>query len=583
MVKDRRPPQETRDLRKRAEARLQLEAPGLQELSPEAIRAMLHELQVHQLELEMQNEALRESQASLEASSKRYRDFYDFSPVGFLTLDKSGLIRQINLTAANQLGVNRDRLITRAFQLFMEVDDSELFRLFLKRVFQEPGQQHCEIRLKGRDGGNFYARLDSLAVADINGSPVCHTSVTDISQLKQAERELQESQGLFTAFMRHLPSVAVIRDLEGRYLFVNPAWERAFHKTREEWLGKTTDDLWPPHVAERFRAQDRMILESGEALQTLGPLPHPDGVHHWAAYRFPIAGPDGSPVLIGITAIDVTEPMKTKARLEQLLASSPAAIYTCEAGSDFAPTYVSENIKAQVGWEPRDFLEDPRFWINHLHPEDRPRILEQLKFPWPEDHQSLEYRFLAKDGAYRWMCDEVKLMRDQDGNPVEVTGAWRDITARRLAEEALKESENQYQMLVNQIPAVIFKGYADWSIDFFDHKVEALTGYGKTEFDSRKLKWCDLILPEDLVKVRHSLIEALKGDHSYVREYRIREKDGDICWIQARGQIFCDAAGKVDFVSGVLFDITARKEAETTLQKERQRFFSLLDVLPAYV
>ncbi len=581
MGQDRRPPQESRDLREKAEARLHLEAPGLQELSPEAIRAMIHELQVHQLELEMQNEALQESQASLEASSKRYSDFYDLAPVGFLTLDKSGLIQQINLTAASQLGVNRDRLINRAFQLFIEVDDGELFRLFLDRVFQEPGPLHCEIKLKRRDGGNFCARLDSLAVADISGSPVCRTSVTDISELKQAERELRESQGLFTSFMRHLPSVAVIRDLEGRYLFVNAAWEQAFHKTREEWLGKTTDDLCPPHVAEKFRAEDRMILESGEALQTLGPLPHPDGVHHWVSYRFPIVGPEGSPVLIGITAIDVTEPMKTKARLEQLLASSPAAIYTCKVGSDFAPTYVSEN--TLVGWESRDFLEDPCFWINHLHPEDRPRILEQLEFPWPEDHQSLEYRFLAKDGAYHWMYDELKLVRDRDGNPVEVTGAWRDITARRLAEEALKERENQYRLLVNQIPAVIFKGYADWSIDFFDHKVEALTGYGKAAFDSRKLKWCDLILPEDLVKVRHSFIEALKGDHSYVREYRIRKKDGDICWIQARGQIFCDAAGKVDFVSGLLFDITARKEAETILQKERQRFFSLLDVLPAYV
>ena len=151
------------------------------------------------------------------------------------------------------------------------------------------------------------------------------------------------------------------------------------------------------------------------------------------------------------------------------------------------------------------------------------------------------------------------------------------------AEEALRESEAKYRLLVNQIPAVVFKGYQDWSVDFFDRKIEKLTGYPKEEFDSRQLKWCDLILPEDLDMVRGVFKQALKTDKSYVREYRIRKKDGEIAWIQARGQIFCDAAGQVDYVSGVFFDITARKAAETIIHQERQRFFSLLDMLPATV
>ncbi len=94
-------------------------------------------------------------------------------------------------------------------------------------------------------------------------------------------------------------------------------------------------------------------------MQTLGTLPHPDGLHHWIAYRFPIVDQDGQPVMIGINAIDVTEAMETKARLEQVLASGPAAIYTCEPGGDFALTYLSDNVKALVGWEARDFLADP--------------------------------------------------------------------------------------------------------------------------------------------------------------------------------------------------------------------------------
>ncbi|MBM4299906.1 MAG: response regulator [Deltaproteobacteria bacterium] len=154
---------------------------------------------------------------------------------------------------------------------------------------------------------------------------------------------------------------------------------------------------------------------------------------------------------------------------------------------------------------------------------------------------------------------------NEPGEMIGTVGYGQDITKEKEIEGALKESESQYRLLVNQIPAVVFKGYKDWSIDFFDDRIEGVTGYRKAEFDSRRLRWCDLILPEDLDMVSGLFIQALSTDKSYVREYRIRRKNGEIAWIQARGQIFCDAAGQVDFISGVFFDITARKAMEAQL------------------
>jgi PAS domain S-box-containing protein len=170
---------------------------------------------------------------------------------------------------------------------------------------------------------------------------MCRTSITDISELKQAEQKLQESERLFAAFMAHLPSLAVIRDLEGRCLFANAAWERAFQKSREKWWGETTDDLWPPEIPAKFKQPDQLVMKTGEALHTLGPLPHPDGLHHWISKRFPIVDQDRQPVIIGINAIDVTGQLATQTLLERFLASSPAAIYACEVTGIFAPTYIS--------------------------------------------------------------------------------------------------------------------------------------------------------------------------------------------------------------------------------------------------
>ncbi|MHB8068421.1 MAG: ABC transporter substrate binding protein [Desulfobaccales bacterium] len=159
----------------------------------------------------------------------------------------------------------------------------------------------------------------------------------------------------------------------------------------------------------------------------------------------------------------------------------------------------------------------------------------------------------------------------------------RDITKRKQAEEALQLTEGEYRLLVNQIPAVVFKGYADWGVDFFDNKIEALTGYSKEEFDSRQIKWCELILPEDLQQAKGRFIKGIKSGGAYEREYRIRKKDGGIAWIQAMGQIFYDAEGKLDYISGVFFDITERKRAEERLREQMQFSATLLETIPAPV
>src|SRR4030042_1980622 len=146
MGQDRKASGGTHKLREKAEARLQSETPGLQEYSLEEMNVLIHELQVHQIELEMQNDALRQNQISLEEANRKYSDFYDFAPVGFLTLDESGLIREVNLTAASQLGVTRRHLIDKPFRFFIEVEDRNRLHLYLRRVFQEPGPQPGDIK-----------------------------------------------------------------------------------------------------------------------------------------------------------------------------------------------------------------------------------------------------------------------------------------------------------------------------------------------------------------------------------------------------------------------------------------------------
>ncbi len=141
---------------------------------------------------------------------------------------------------------------------------------------------------------------------------------------------------------------------------------------------------------------------------------------------------------------------------------------------------------------------------------------------------------------------------------------------RRQSEEDLRKSEEKYRLLVNQVPAVVYKGYLDWSLDCFDDKIEKITGYSKEDFNSRKVTWLDLIFPEDIQQAKKRYAEARQSDRFCVNEYRIRKKSGQVCWIQNRNQIVSDPTGKTDYISGVFFDITARKLLEDQLAQAQK-------------
>ena len=182
-------------LRDRAEEKL-LPLEDLKSDSPslEEARRVHHELRVHQIELEMQNDELRHAQAALEISRVRYFDLYNLAPMGYCTLSTKGIILEANLTAATLLGIVRGTLLKSRFSRFIHTEDQDIYYLYLKRLFEGDQRQVCELRILKEHAEPFWARLESIVNRDESDAPVCRVVISDISEDKRMEEELRKSR-----------------------------------------------------------------------------------------------------------------------------------------------------------------------------------------------------------------------------------------------------------------------------------------------------------------------------------------------------------------------------------------------------
>jgi PAS domain S-box-containing protein len=338
--------------------------PSLENQTPQ----LLHELEVHQAELEIQNETLRAAESELAASRDIYSQLYDFAPVGYVTLDTVGVIIQANLTAARLLGLSREELVGRKFSLFLALESRSAFAMHRQKVWATGVQQTCDLGLRQPGGVTFEARLESVAVTDLE---------TD---------------------------------------------------QRQCWIALSD-------ITERKRAEDAL--------------------------------------------------RRAEARLNFLVGSNPAVIYSCRPSGSFAATFVSENAAKVFGYEAEEFLERPGFWADHIHPEDRPAVFESLAKLPTQGHQSLEYRFQYSDGTYRWLRDDVRLLTDGAGQPLEIVGSRIDINGRKWMEDALRQSEQSLAAFFTEAPIGLFWVTHDGRILRANRAQAAMLGYRPEELFGR--------------------------------------------------------------------------------------------------
>lgn len=440
---------EKRELLADAEARVAAAGEDALDSSLYNTQKLIHNLRTHQIELEMQNEELRRTEAELAKAHDTYADLYDFAPVGYLTISEKGLVIQANLALAELLEVERHRLINQPFSAFVAAEDQDIYYRQMKETIRTTGSQSCELHLNKADGSTIWADLKTASVRQADSVEIkLLMTVSDISARKQAEselltmnRELQANDALLKGIIESIPIRVFWKDSNSQILGCNTLFARdAGYSSPEALIGRMDSDMGWRKQANKYRSDDQAIMQSGcsmldyEEQQTT-----PDGNTIWLrTSKVPLR--DGTDKVIGILGIydDITETKKAAEALRESEEKYSSLIEGANDGVAIVQDMVFKfcnRAMADITGYSLDELKDMNF-LTPIAPEFHDMVSERYRQRLAGANPPNRYtlRFVCKNGIFKDI--EVSSIKrfSFKGKPA-ITLIYRDITAQKHAQK----------------------------------------------------------------------------------------------------------------------------------------------------
>lgn len=315
-------------------------------ISPAQIESL--KMLARQVVLQMQlrrDVAMREkSERNLAASEQRFRDFVDNSLALFCTHDLRGNVLSVNGAAADSVGYDANELVGHSLADFVSKEDPNSTKDYLEQIHKH-GRANGLMRVVTKSGENRVWLYSNVVRRDgESGEPYVLGSAQDVTELKQHEEELKHSREQFESFMNNSPAVIFLKDAAGGFVYINEPFEQLFKVRFEDLRGKTELAFTSKEVADNVRANDLLVLETEEPLQTIEIVPTPDGVaHHWLTHKFLIKDERGEKMVGGIS-VDITDRRRMEIELRR---AHDAALESARLKSAFL-TNVSHEIRTPM-------------------------------------------------------------------------------------------------------------------------------------------------------------------------------------------------------------------------------------------
>jgi two-component system, sporulation sensor kinase E len=562
-------PTKVTELRRQAEDLLRATKHDVAAMPVKDVQQLVYELQVHQIELDMQNEELRRTRLELEAARDRYVDLYDFSPAGHLTLDRSGTIVEANLRAAMLLDINRNELIGLPLTRFVALDDRDNFHRHCQEIMRTGTGQSCEVKLEEKAGVSRWLYLESLAVHEESGR-ITHwrTAMLDITGRKQAEEMVVQSIERLTLATRAADIGVWDWDIAKNEL----VWDDqmfALYGAKKEDFGSTYDAwLSGVHPDDRARCDEaiQQALCNEKPYDLEFSVQWPDGtVHVLKANGLVTWDPQGNPLRMIGTNYDITERTQAEEQFRLVVESSPNGMLMVDKSG--AILLVNRQVEQLFGYKRTELIGRPVEMLvpqrmRSHHPGERKEF-----FAHSESRAMGKGRDLygvRKDGQEFPL--EIGLNPIHTPNGMRVLASVVDISERKRAELTLQKERDFIDAVLETAGALVVVLDREGRILRFNRACERMTGYSSEEVMGRHV-WDLFIIPEEVVGVK-AVFERLRGGEprSDYENYW-RGKDGFLRRISWSNTVIADSSGTVDYVVSSGLDITDFKQIQEQLRK----------------
>jgi diguanylate cyclase (GGDEF)-like protein/PAS domain S-box-containing protein len=573
---------------------------------------LLHELQVHQVELEMQNEQLQQSQAEVAAGLKHYTDLYnelyDFAPVGYLTLNRNGIIQRANLTAVRLLGVERSKLVKQRFGEFVSSESRLAFTEFLEKVFANHGKEIFETALL-KDGHDlFWAHLEATVEDDPRENKKCRIVLVDITASKQVEIELQRHKEDLELMNKELAQSRVelqaalhqYSDLydfapvgyftlnrNGMILQANLAGARLLgleHELLNQQFFMSFVSIGSRPAFNVFF--EKLLTGQGKEVCELELQKGADKTI-WASIDASTfeGGGESRMVLVDITERKKAEELlrASEIKFRTLAENNPSVIYQCKNDARYTFLYLNNVIEELTGYPAQAFLEDGLSFLDLYHPDDLQKIKIPLQTQQPEINRHsfhITYRIRHKSGAWRWVDEWGAGVLNEQGVVQYLEGVLIDITERKQAEEALIASKE----FANNLIASIQDGVS--VLDTNGVHMDAnpalcrMTGFSHAELVGSGTPhpyWP----PEEYENIQAAFQKTLAGQAGSF-ELIFMRKNGERFPIIINPSAVKDRQGTIICYTATVKDITERKKMEDALRESQELLALFMHYSPIY-